>query len=269
MVSVERYLRAFVKVMPQRAKILRFSMRKKRSLDSKLRSALKRGKSDKVQLFALEIISILGKDILFKSAERRNKQTLRHYLWKISKSFRFFIENRNYIGKNLQKEPKYATQFLTILKESIEDSQNLFKSTKYLDGVYAQEVESLENKNFDLYYELAQKEQKFIESIVRYGASVKQRQGGALRFIQSYLKQTGKTENDREGRMIWIFVIISSALFSLTVYVFSPSMEAENVEVLKWLSLIGTFVALYSYRVFIGENNPMQKIIREYVMNTI
>ena len=274
MVSVERYLRAFVKVMPQRTKMLRSSMRKKKALDSELEKTLKKYKNQRqIKLIVYELKLLIGEDMLFNSAERRNRQTLRHYLWKFLKSFKFFIESRNFIGKRLEKEPKYATQFLTLLKESTEDSQNLLGLAKSLDELYIAEVESLEKNNFDKYLSHVQEENEIIKSIAKYGASVKQRQGGALRFVQSYLNQTGKTKHDRDGRKLALIMIplaIGMALFFYFGFVPYLESEGKDKEFANWLTLLfGVIAPPLFYKVFVGEDTPMRKIIREYVSETI
>jgi len=85
MVNVEKrfgvYFQTFVRVIPQRAKVVRALLTQKNRLDAEF---LKKGFVDEKSIEKWK--SLVGEDTLFRSAEKKKEQTIRHHLWKIQKS---------------------------------------------------------------------------------------------------------------------------------------------------------------------------------------
>lgn len=80
MTSAERYFRAFVHIMPKRMKIISELHKEKQKLDEKIIAG------DTSQETLSEWKHIVGEDFAFRSAEKRERQSLRHYIYKTIRS---------------------------------------------------------------------------------------------------------------------------------------------------------------------------------------
>lgn len=261
MVSVERYIKAYVKVMPRRGKIIRSLIRSKRSFDSKLK---KRPQDKKRIIFNLK--KIIGEDILFKSAEKRNKQTLRHYLWKFNKGFTFFLNKSNILSKKLETEPKYATQLLYLLKDTKSIAENFNKIAKDLDVLYAKEILALNKNDIESYSKLVGAEKALINQILSYGKAVKQRQGSVIKFLKYYLKGLNKAAEG--GRVVMVVALLFIAFDGVMNFIVFP-----DIFDIKTRLIFGSPSAIFGLVVALalasGLVSSSEKIIRNYIAETI
>jgi len=84
MVSVKKYMQAYVNVMPQRIKLLKQLLKRKKDLDY----IIQRGAANDSTIENWK--QIIGTGKLFVTAENRPQPTIRHLLWKIQKSLAYF-----------------------------------------------------------------------------------------------------------------------------------------------------------------------------------
>lgn len=200
MVSFETYLKAYVTVIPKRAKILQDRIKQKHNIDQEL--MLSQGLLYRKQVEML--VSIIGEDILFRSAEKRKKQTIRHYLYKFIKSFDFFLRKWDslqgeqyelfknsyefsHIAKSQETYDSLIEDLSGINKECKDIAANLLKAFQNLDAVYKKELSSLQQILKDLvkgktvtpatpifvnYIQLCNKEKKLLEQIIGFGSEM-------------------------------------------------------------------------------------------------
>src|SRR3989344_8516743 len=76
--GAETYLKAFFTVMPKRFKLIGDLRNEKRRIEGLLINKGKTDAKDKIVQYCDELTQLIGKDTLFRKAERRNKYTLRH-----------------------------------------------------------------------------------------------------------------------------------------------------------------------------------------------
>lgn len=151
MVSYEIYFRTFLATLPKRFNTIIALRKAKQKIDKKVLS----GKVLTVDEISV-LQEILGKDTIFRKAEKRNKSTLRHLTWKTLKS----IEN---IEKQIQKlnqdtsilesvkETKDAGKVLSIVKNVFGNVPRLKDIIKEISQIYEKEYVILERmKNGDL-----------------------------------------------------------------------------------------------------------------------
>ena len=91
MVSAEKYLRTFVRVMPQRFKLYYQIKQQKDTIDLRILS------ENKIPIKAIpQLLNLIGADGFIKTAEKSKRMSLRRAAWKILKASQFmqgFIES--------------------------------------------------------------------------------------------------------------------------------------------------------------------------------
>jgi hypothetical protein len=169
MVSFELYLRTFVRVMPKRMRVLHRALRIKRRLDGKL------GKRNKPAVVS-HLQRIIGEDALFNSAEKRNKQTIRHMLWKIEKSIGFFCSQesgnfmlyleRESVKDGAQKDPlfSFARSMYWELQRALSQS-GFFSLLGELSKNYSMQAQALAKNELGNYFSLLKAEEELINNI--------------------------------------------------------------------------------------------------------
>lgn len=174
MVSSQYYIKRFFSAMPQRFKLIKELRETKSKVDSKILVGKGLSSGD-----INTLINIIGKDAIFRRAEKRNKPTLRHVSWKLLKSIKAFYElkediNPSKIQKEFRAKIMYLVEFL---------QERLPYLEKFLDGldkVYAKEANTLgkilEGKlAIDSYKELLQEEQQIMIQAEPYFSNLKER----------------------------------------------------------------------------------------------
>lgn len=231
----------FTATMPKRREILNRIYRAKRKADARVVKQGKFGKDD-----IKELKYIIGEDVLFRSAEKRHKQSLRHCLYKNIKSFDKMYKNRSRILKMIEADPKLAKgfpefiEFATYIKFIKSDLETYFKSLdlirkkqKKLDKIFIDEIKALQVGSFEEYSKLLQQEQELVAYITttanRYVKNIKKMafDGKTLaeKFIKGYKEKNYYINNrpDWEG----IRVIVACAFYAG----FLGSLLAINFEV--------------------------------------
>lgn len=202
--TVERYLKAFAKVMPQRAKIMGKLLEKKFKID----------KNPEVIIRERErLMHIIGENTLFRKAEKAHKQSIRHYLWKYYKSIDFLARKRSIIEKTVDKielDVKEIDEIKAFLHYLIERFPEAAEKMKQLDKVYIEQVDALKKADYDKYTKNIEEERKQILSILLHFKEV----GDKLPVVNKFLRDVrgnlfrGKIV-PAVGSLLFLFTIIS------------------------------------------------------------
>lgn len=209
MTSFERYFKAFVRVMPKRMKIIDKLVKEKQKLDEQIIA----GDTSKETLSKWEYI--VGKDAPFthRSAEKREKQSLRHYIFKtirgleaLSESDVMMLEIQDPEFKILIKSnPRLWGVYLELLK--LYSERTLYvESLKKLDESLIRQINNpKDSKVFGAEYEVQKKIRDSVKGLPNDIAVLQ-------RNLRGVFERTRK--NIDKGELI----IVAFGVVVLTVY---------------------------------------------------
>lgn len=142
MVSVEYYFKRFFRVMPKRFKVISDLLNEKAKLTKRLMDAEKAGNSEKITKTAAELIEILGEDTIFGKAETKRKNTLRYFVWKISKSMDYY-RTSNILAKKILGGSNVSIQIYNLQGYLSKIMPEMEMRLDSLDSTYKNEVSVL------------------------------------------------------------------------------------------------------------------------------
>jgi len=274
MVSIQNYVNTYIKVMPQRVKIIKQILKRKKKFDVNLDWSVKQGETGGVSAGIKVLKSIIGTDLLFRAAEKRNAQSLRHYVWKYNNSFNYFLSLKRRINKGIAKDPKYAEQVLTIFNDVNAYAVSFAKATKELDDTYIKQVQALDKKDFSGYFELVKSEKKLWETLAEYGRSLKQKQSGFLSFLKFYVRTVKAQEKMKKkslgysGSSIFFSLGVAIVFFSFGAFFYYVVYPFSDYKVGSGLGLFYMWATLLPLFIMYRELEPA-KILRNFFAHTI
>ncbi|HLD06811.1 MAG TPA: hypothetical protein VJC16_04730 [Candidatus Nanoarchaeia archaeon] len=149
--GAETYLKAFFTVMPKRFKLIGDLRNEKRRIEGLLINKGKTDAKDKIVQYCDELTQLIGKDTLFRKAERRNKYTLRHLTWKLAHSIEWYLKRSTLeivvrsVRRQIKSQPfrsrtaiiENITNIQEYLFDVLPHIQNVLMN---LDNVYQNEI---------------------------------------------------------------------------------------------------------------------------------
>lgn len=170
MVSAQTYLRAYVRIMPQRVNILQKLAEQKGKTDRKIQRVFA---SDQDRELLLQII---GKDSLFRAGEKRNQQSIRHLVWKINKSMTKAIQFLPFyfteLIKNEEIKPADRNSFLNVGKSILIIANSV--PIGQLESLYQQESAALQKKDMVTYQRIIKQEQELALKVINLLTPIKE-----------------------------------------------------------------------------------------------
>src|SRR3989344_932920 len=156
MVSAQKYIQTFCKVMPKRYELFFELLRRKRIIDKAFGP-----------LRVQEILQILGESRFLSSAERRKEPTLRHLVFKQLKSFEFYVA--------FEKKERPNSRLITSARFSLDDALNQISTyvqsySSYfetLEEIYSEQVKLLKKEKYEQYLSLCLAEEEVMEGIAK------------------------------------------------------------------------------------------------------
>jgi len=251
MTSLERHLRAFVRVMPRRAKIIANLIKKKRIIDAKILKNNNATPSD-----IEEWKSIVGKDTLFRSAEKRDRQSIRHYLWKIQKSLKYFNTSQDKFKKMIAEGAsvgKYAKVYSNLL--------NLFNTTKIetdllarIDNSLIEQVKALEQTEQGDYRLETFRDQIRLQESISQGFSstaneILSNSRSAINLVRRLPKSISNDIAMKPVIIAWVILAMTSmaAILGIMIIMFIGGIALVTI------GLGGYVNDLYMFLVYLGE----------------
>ena len=214
MASVERYLKAFIKVIPQRSRHFNGVQKLKEEIDQQFF-----GDSFINYKTIQELKKLIGEDTLFRAAEKRDKQTLRHYLWKLSKSFQFFEKNNGKIKRKMESSKifKNMPQLESVhLKCGVLTSE-FRRYVEKLDDIYIKEIKALKSKEFKEYFESVKLEREYVKQINSKSSDVKNIQKTLGNLAKSIIKEWSHSWSEDRVNLAWDILFLLVVVFVMTV----------------------------------------------------
>lgn len=224
MVSEQYYLKRFISSMPQRCLLIKELRESKSKLDEKVLSGqiLSQNEIEKLLL-------IIGRDSIFRKAETKNKPTLRHLSWKLSKSMQAFDDfqsdlNPSKIDKKFRQKVLFFTEFLRERMPYLDDF------VEKLDRVYRKETIALQHaiedtRKIQEYKELLDREKEIFIQAEPYFSLFRERSMNLANFIREYsdyLRGEGKNTLSEEFMqatgtaafsLLILYIILAQAIY--------------------------------------------------------
>jgi len=223
MVHVVTYMKTFAKVMPRRTTLLHKALLRKYAIDKLI---AKRGYGTRKQL--IELLDMMGEDTLFRPAEKRNRQTVRHYLWKLQKGLQFISSRRGkligQIEKNVQQ--KRVKKTLEFFEEATAYAKISLQQLVSLDHIIQKEVLALEkirkDPKFDwnTYLTLLEEEYKIRLYAIEQSEVISSRARTFSTYVQILTR-----EIKEYGQANWAILILIGYIFYLVLV---PSLVAYD-----------------------------------------
>lgn len=266
MVTVEKYISTFVRIIPQRAEKLRLLAARKEIIDAKILKSRTLNQNT-----ATELLTIIG--------DEKTPNSIRRALLKIQKSLVFFLDKRKNVIDKIYEE----TQNIKRRNAGNQDAGTIFYSDMInlrgsvetivyqllplinkLNDIYSSEVALLrqEDKNqnayVDSYIEILKREQENAKSIKNTSKTIIQFQ----RNLQGFITRLLSTENQDilVGSAIGV---IGLTLFASILAIPSIMYGADTIKdatpmipkVIAMVGgLIGSITSLSTFAKFLGES---------------
>jgi len=221
---VARYFKAYVRVMPKRMKIVSKFMKEKRKLDRRILA----GETSNDILSEWKYI--VGENKLFRSAEKRENQSLRHYIYKAIKGLDGFskLEKRMVALQNTQAETIIKSDqrvlgaygFLLKLEPEIKRYE---KALIRLDTSLIRQLENIDNpKQFVRYYKIQERIKISLGDVPQKIAVLQRNLNGLIqRFANIF---------DRETRNLILSLLVAMIIGQITMMVVSQLGGIETLE---------------------------------------
>jgi hypothetical protein len=178
--SSQHLLRTFAGCIEERAAALQGAYEKKLKFDALLRT--RHGPNDSL-LDVQALKHIIGEDQLFRKAERRDEQTLRHLLYKLVVGMDWMTKEIPRILRSLSSEP--GLQAVAI---ELQRTLALTEQLLTLDKLFAQEAALLSEMKVTEYLATSEKELAIVQSIQSFAARIEACQkelGGLLLSLRN------------------------------------------------------------------------------------
>jgi len=209
----DRYVKTFFKVMPKRIKQYKKKLRTKKRFDSAIT-----GSRNFLGIKIQDLVNVIGKDHLFRSAEINPQKTLRHFIWKISKSFQFVLEFKPKIESQLSQivsihpRTQYSNLYLNDLNEYFQYAFDvipvLHKNSIILDKLYIQEVKALESRDISKYLQQEKAVTNVLKSLLSNFRTIFSRSIRLGRVLSNVIKSsTDKAQVVLAGNLFIILMI--------------------------------------------------------------
>lgn len=207
MVSVNRYFKAFVHVMPKRMKIVSRLVKEKRRLDKRIIAG------DRSKQTISEWKYIVGEDTLFRSAEKKDKQSLRHYIYKTIKGLEALTNFDKMteasmqdpgFQENLKSDVRRLGVYETLL-DLLEKRAQYVQALKNLDASLIRQINNVQDyKAFVEEYEIQKEIRNSMKSLPNNIAMLQRN----LRGILERTRKLGKLD-----------IVVGLAIICLTLIV--------------------------------------------------
>jgi len=206
MSNYQHYMKVYVNTISKRLVTLKHLYSIKSKIDSRLLS----GQVEEGDI--KKLIYILGKDSLFRSAESRDKQSLRHYTFKVLKSIKNLVHFSSKIKDDLDSKMMDSRmawdhfsekEFRNHLKdfEVLEDiSKKNLSFMKQLDKVFKEEVHVLldmeKNNSLDIknYLDLLSKECGIIVELNKFSSNMSSKVKNVSNFLKTFSSRINTLE---------------------------------------------------------------------------
>lgn len=227
MTSLKRYIRAYISVMPKRIKYFQAAYAEKKKIDGRIL----KGKGTRKDIY--ELLRITGEDTLFTHAEKKNRQTIRHYVWKMSKSMNFLYAGRSRFlalaSKATAQDAAKLTKFVNVFAQ---EAGKRCKALEQLDKVLVREVAELESikkrrvLDWEPYTRLFDSENTELNELAAYGKEIKP----YLRSFTGYAKAVadGMLKGVEEMGSIGPLILGISLLYAVALVYWPESYMATS-----------------------------------------
>jgi len=210
MVSLEKYIKTFIAVVPERGKTIQSLSLKKKAINARF---LKINALDEKDI--QELLLIIGQDKkLFFFKDKKWKPTLRHTLGKCIRSIEFFINTcpqfsssqylnekefaSHYGNTNIayRRMQVYTPKIKQFLEEFYEDAKSLLSELKGLEKVYSIQYSYLEMNNLSEYKKFLEEEQQHVQNLTAILKSLSTRQKSLWNFVRLFIEEFKKPAKD-------------------------------------------------------------------------
>lgn len=237
MVSLDRYaqyLLAFSRVIKDRGQTYRKILGGKKRIDVRILSQQYFSENDiKALLF------VIGEDHLFRPAEKQHKQSLRHHLYKILKSLKFFLKRENVIlsiSRKIEGAYSFVADSCDLIRDYTEEIEHLL-------SIYQNQAEVVKGKNIKEYLSLCKLEEKKLKELFSFSGNTFQLNTNIKTFLK-YLKQNkGSKDMGEFFAIILVFVGFGYLLFHFAVFIAAPEgYPPDSQKALIWMDSIIAFI---------------------------